>query len=161
MIASFLHSHIDNSSKVNLGRALVMLSIHDIGETIVGDVITFNKTKEDNKKESDAAQEILSQDLVEYYKELEECKSLDAKFAWAVDILGPFLYELESPNMTRKRFKDLGITSKIVDDKKRTYFEWDSVLFGIFGVCISTFGDIENGKSTVFAVKPDLSDDNK
>jgi 5'-deoxynucleotidase YfbR-like HD superfamily hydrolase len=156
MIATFLHSHIENSSKVNLGRALIMLAIHDIGETVVGDIITYKKTKEDDEKESIAAQKLLSEDLFEYYKELGECKSLDAKFAWAVDTLGPFLYELESPNMTRRRFVENGMSSDIVENKKKVYFEWDSVLFDIFNICINTFRDIESNKSSNFAVGPDL-----
>jgi 5'-deoxynucleotidase YfbR-like HD superfamily hydrolase len=156
MIASFLHSHIENSSKVNLGRAHIMLSIHDIGETVVGDVMTFKKTEKEDQEEREEAEKILSKELLEYYNEFDKCQSLDAKFARAIDTLGPFLYELESPNMTRKRFVDCGITSKIIEDKKKKYFEWDSVLFEIYNICINIYRDIENGKSSVFAVSPDM-----
>lgn len=156
MIATFLHSHIEHCKEVNLGRALIMLSIHDIGETIVGDILTFKKTKEDDKKESDAAHKILSQDLLTYYKEFELCESLDAKFAMAIDTLGPFLYELESPNMTKRRFKENGFDVKIIEERKRKYFEWDSVLFDIFNLYIESFSDILEDRGSIFFVEPDL-----
>jgi hypothetical protein len=44
MIAAFLYPRIDSTDNINLGRVLTMLSTHDVGETEVGDVFTFDKT---------------------------------------------------------------------------------------------------------------------
>jgi len=156
VIATFLHSKIENYKKVDLGKVLIMLAIHDIGETIVGDVLTFKKDIDHEKRESEAAHKILSKDLVEYYKEFELSESLDAKFAQAVDILGPFLYELESPNMTKRRFSENGFDVNTVVEKKRKYFEWDSVLLSIFDFCTKTFQSILDDNGSPFLIEPDL-----
>lgn len=53
IIASYLHPYIAHEDEVDLGRVLIMLSIHDIGETVVGDMLTYSKT------DSHAEQEIV------------------------------------------------------------------------------------------------------
>src|ERR1035437_4688717 len=44
VVATAIYPHINNSN-VDLGRALIMLAIHDIGELTTGDEMTFTKTR--------------------------------------------------------------------------------------------------------------------
>ena len=44
IIACFLHPYLDK--KVDLGRVLIMLTVHDIGEIETGDEMTFTKKLE-------------------------------------------------------------------------------------------------------------------
>lgn len=50
IVATTVYPHINNKN-VDLGRALIMLAIHDIGELVTGDEITFTK-KETSKNDS-------------------------------------------------------------------------------------------------------------
>src|SRR5471030_2925533 len=51
IVATAIYTYI-NDSNVDLGKALIMLAIHDIGELITGDEMTFIKNKDgaDNEK---------------------------------------------------------------------------------------------------------------
>src|SRR3989344_1720444 len=42
IVATTIYPYLNNS-QVDLGRALIMLAVHDIGELIVGDEMTFTK----------------------------------------------------------------------------------------------------------------------
>lgn len=55
IVASFLHEFIENRARVNLEKVLAILSIHDIGETEVGDVFAFGKTDIHAQLEYEAA----------------------------------------------------------------------------------------------------------
>lgn len=139
LIASYLHRHIEYSKKVDLGRALIMLSIHDIGETIIGDIMTYKKTKEDEDLEVKEAKKLLPSYLFAYFQEMEEQKTLDAKFAKSIDLIAPLLHEVIMPKVTLERFKkyDFGIDDIIA--KKRIHFEWDNVLLKGFEYLIEKY----------------------
>ncbi|NTU99341.1 HD domain-containing protein [Candidatus Falkowbacteria bacterium] len=156
MIASFLYPYIENKGKVDLGRTLIMLSIHDIGETVVGDMLSFKKTAEHASNERLAALDILPEELVPYYEEHEAGESFDAKFAKAIDTIAPFLHELSMPNLTRTRFAVHGFDSEKIEKKKRPLFLWDSVLLGIFERSLDAFRQIERGEPTGFVTTVDL-----
>ena len=117
IIASFLYSHLENKDKVNLGRTLIMLSIHDIGETITGEILAYKKTVSDSNIEYQAALKVISKDLIPYFEEFEARESFDAKFASAVDCLAPLLHGILSPNLTLKRFKVYGFNSEKIEKK--------------------------------------------
>ncbi|MBP9686841.1 MAG: HD domain-containing protein [Candidatus Doudnabacteria bacterium] len=44
VVATFLYPYLEQKEKVDLGRTLTMLAIHDIGEIIVGDAHSHRKT---------------------------------------------------------------------------------------------------------------------
>lgn len=150
MIASFLHEHIEHTKDVNLGRVLVMLSIHDIGETVLGDVITYSKKEEQTTEENRVVKELLSQEQLAYFEDFEELKSFDAKFAKTVDAIAPFLHEIDKPKLTRKRFKTWNFNSQKIEAKKKPLFQWDSVLSAMFSEFMQAFRAIENNKPTGF-----------
>lgn len=132
MIASYLHQYIEHTNQVDLGRALIMLSIHDIGETEVGDVITYSKNNSHEDAERQAARELLSGSLFTYFKEFEATETLDAKFAYSVDSLAPIVHEFLLPELMLQKFEFHNFTFDDVIAKYRPRFEWDIVLVGIF-----------------------------
>ncbi|MFA6227383.1 MAG: HD domain-containing protein [Candidatus Paceibacterota bacterium] len=139
IIASYLHQFIENKDKVNLGRVLIILSIHDIGETKVGDVLTYIKSESHERLEDKFAKETLPDYLYNYFTEYSEEKTLDAKFAKAVDSIAPLLHELQIPKVTLGRFKYHGFGIDNIIAKKKGYFQWDAVLSDIFGHIIEEF----------------------
>ena len=159
VLASFLHSRIEHSREVNLGRVLVMLSIRDIGETVVGDVLAYDKKPGETEKENEVARKLLPTDLVVYFDEFEERETLDAKYAKSIDAIAPFLHEIGMPNLTRKRFAAYGFGSKNIEAKKRVLFEWDEVLKDMFAEILDAFHKIERGEQSGFKVVADLKID--
>jgi putative hydrolases of HD superfamily len=92
IVATYLHQYIDKP--IDLGKVLIMLSIHDIGELVVGDETFFNKQKQVNDNEFEAALNLLPEYQKEYFIELEKNQTNEAKFANSVDKLVPSLLEL-------------------------------------------------------------------
>ena len=123
-----------------------MLSIHDIGETVVGDMFTFAKTIAHAELEKEAARKIIPNGLHGYYKEMEEQKTLDAKFAQVIDSVAPILNEMMIPQLTRDRLKYHKFNVSMFISKRRTRFEWDSVLLEIFDYLMDKYKKIEEGK---------------
>ena len=132
IIANFLYPHIEHKNSVDLGKALIMLSFHDIGETLVGDVLKYRKTKSHDESEHKAAQKILDPFYFSYWQEYEERKTLTATFAKSVDSITPLLHELDNMPHTLKRFKHFKFGMQDIDKLKRPHFAWDKVLLGIF-----------------------------
>lgn len=156
IIASFLHPHLEHRKEVDLGRVLIMLSIHDIGETIVGDVMAYKKNVAHAEKEHEEALKLLTPDLIAYYEEFEAGESWDAKFAHSVDAAAPFLHEIIMPNLTRKRFAVHDFNSEKIEKKKRPMFVWDSVLADIFEIVLDTYHKIERNEPTGLDTNFDL-----
>ncbi|MBT4209550.1 MAG: HD domain-containing protein [Candidatus Komeilibacteria bacterium] len=134
LIASYLHKYIEHTDKVDLGRALIMLSIHDIGETSVGDIMTYKKTKEHEDIELKATKKLLPEYLFSYFQEMEERKTFDAKFAKSVDSIAPLLHEFAMPKVTLERFEQYNFGIDNIINKKKEHFEWDSVLEKFFNI---------------------------
>jgi putative hydrolase of HD superfamily len=143
IIASYLHSYIEHRDKVDLGRALIMLSVHDIGETEVGDVLTYSKPDISVELESEAARKLLPDYLYKYFEEIEKRETLDAKFAKAVDSIAPILHEMVLPKVTLERFKHHNFDVKKIIAKKKEHFEWDGVLLEIFEYLIGRYRQME------------------
>ena len=139
IIATFLHPHIENSSKVDLGRVLIMLSIHDIGETVLGDIPMFKKTKEQGDKEFVAAMGVLHENLKKYFQEFENHETLDAKFAKSVDSIAGLLHEIDLPKITIGKHELYGFDEDVIDKKKRKHFQWDKVLLEVFEYCLDQY----------------------
>lgn len=143
VIAAFLHGKIKNKSKVDLGRVLIMLSIHDFGETFVGDVLTYRKNADHEKAEYEAVKQNLPNYLFKYFKEFEARETLDAKFAKAVDSIAPLLHEIALPWLTIQRLKHYNFNSKMIFDKKAKHFEFDPFLKKLFALIIKKFEKLE------------------
>jgi len=128
--ATALYPYLDDRA-VDLGRALTMLAIHDIGELITGDQLTFTKKTGSKAAERAAALRLLHPSLKETYLEIDTLATPSAKFAKAVDKLVPdFIDYLTRPDLTIWRYKHScgvgpdGIIDLIVKHK-RPYMLWN------------------------------------
>ena len=156
IIAAYLYPHLEHKAEVNLGRTLTMISIHDIGETVTGDIMTYKKNDKDTEEENEIARKLISPELLPFFNEFELRESYDAKFAKSVDAFAPFLHESDKPNLTRKRFKVHDFGSVKIEAKKRPLFIWDKTLLDMFEVIMETFRKIEQGEPTGFDSVTDL-----
>lgn len=59
IIASYLHRFVEHKNSIDLGEVLIMLAVHDIGETAIGDMLTYAKTKEHALNEVESARSML------------------------------------------------------------------------------------------------------
>ncbi len=130
VIATALYPYIDDP-EVDLGQALIMLAIHDIGELATGDEITFTKQKVTAQAEQEAALKLLPRQYHELYKDVESKSSKTAKFAKAIDKITPDILDYLTPvEVTVPRLKHfVGIDKdQIVDtivQHKRPYMLWN------------------------------------
>ena len=143
IIASYLYQYVENKDKIDLGRVLIMLSVHDIGETVVGDMFAFAKTISHAENETVAAKELLSDEMYVYFEEVEKRETIDAKFAKAVDSIAPLLHEVALPLVTRERMKHFDFDAEKIKMKKRAHFEWDNNLVQIFDYLVDKYKKIE------------------
>lgn len=101
VLATYFHAYL--SEQVDIGRALSMLAIHDIGELQDGDKNTFLKSEEDAQSEVEVARSLLDTQAYDLFLEFEASQSNDAKFANSIDKIAPDIFDL---------FADSGLTSK-------------------------------------------------
>lgn len=154
VLAAYFHPHIEHSHEVNLGRAMVMLSVHDIGETVTGEIFAYHKTEQNNINEYDAAIGLLHPSLHPYIEEYEANETMDAKYAKSMDVLAPNIHEVNMPKITMERFALLNASAQNVIDKKRKYMKWDSVMLEVFDLLMSQYQTIEQGGKPVFEPEP-------
>lgn len=76
MLAAAFYPHLNNAD-VDLGKALTMLAIHDIGELITGDEITFTKKANAKDPERDAALSLLHKTYHAAYDDARLNKRMD------------------------------------------------------------------------------------
>ncbi len=143
IIASYLHQFIEYKSEVDLGKSLIILSVHDIGETEVGDVITYSKTDSHERSEEDAARKLLPEYLFKYFEEYKKAETFEGRFAKCIDAIAPLLHELVLPKITAERFKYHNFSVDKIVAKKKTYFDWDPVLSEIFDYIADELRKIE------------------
>jgi len=130
MVATAMYPYI-NDPEVDLGKTLTMLAIHDIGELITGDEMTFTKDKSKKDPEAEAALSLLDPHYHSFYHDVENQSSPSAKFAKAVDKITPDIFDYLTPvDITIRRFKHfVGTdTDKIIDlylTYKRPYMQWN------------------------------------
>jgi 5'-deoxynucleotidase YfbR-like HD superfamily hydrolase len=135
MVATELYPYINNP-EVDLGKALIMLAIHDIGELTVGDTNTFVKGNSNNEKqaERDAAHELLHPSYLPLYSEVEERSSVTGEFAKSIDKIAPDILDYMVPvEITVERFKHfVNIEPEEMVDliikHKRPYMLWNPFL---------------------------------
>ncbi len=133
IVATTIYPHI-NDPTVDLGKALIMLAIHDIGELVVHDEITFTKNGENAPNEKEEALKLLPEMYHQLYMDMEERTSNTAKFAKAIDKMTPDIVDLMTPaNITvirykqfvKKEPKDIVATIK---EFKHPYMIWNEFL---------------------------------
>lgn len=130
MVAIAFYPYIKDS-QVDLGRALTMLAIHDIGELITGDEMTFTKKASAKAPEREAAMSLLHNSYHDIYDEMEMQKSRTAEFAKAIDKITPDILDYLTPGaITLERYKHyvgshpLEIVP-LIKAKKRPFMEWN------------------------------------
>lgn len=130
VLAIALYPYI-NDPEVNLGEALTMLAIHDIGELLIGDENTFTKNGDGKHAEFEAGLKLLHPSYHALYTEIENKTTKTAQFAKAIDKITPDIFDyVTPPEIARKRFKILlgkepqEIVPLIVKHK-RPYMEWN------------------------------------
>lgn len=138
IIASFLYPYLENKNIINLGRVLIMLAIHDIGETVTDDIVSYLKNTQHEKNEEEAVKSLLNTEQLLFYQELKQGDTIDAKYANSIDKLAPLLVELESPELHIARHKYYGFTIQTIINKKRPIMERNTTLLSIFDYCIAT-----------------------
>ncbi|MCW1949020.1 MAG: HD domain-containing protein [Candidatus Shapirobacteria bacterium] len=131
IIATTIYPYIKNKN-VDLGTALIMLAIHDIGELITGDEITF--TKKESQNEKNQALKLLPKQFHSTYLEMENLNSDTAKFAKAIDKMTPDIIDLITlPEVTIKRYKILVNKNPdeiipLIKEYKHHYMIWNNFL---------------------------------
>jgi 5'-deoxynucleotidase YfbR-like HD superfamily hydrolase len=130
MLAAAFYPHVNNAD-VDLGKALTMLAIHDIGELITGDEITFTKKANAKDPERDAALSLLHKIYHATYDDIETQTSPSAKFAKAIDKINPDILDYLTPaHITIERYKHFVGTEPVkivalIENKKRPYMLWN------------------------------------
>jgi hypothetical protein len=128
IVATAFYPYI-NDPDVDLGRALTMLAIHDIGELVVGDEITFTKQK--HASEEEAALSLLHPSYHDLYRDAEAKGSTTAKFAKAIDKITPDIVDYLTPaHITIERMKhftsvDADGIVPLIEKHKRPYMLWN------------------------------------
>ncbi len=100
LMAFFVESEFPEA---DMGKVIRMCLIHDLGEAFTGDIPTFKKTQNDDKREEDllfewvdSLPDPLRGELQDLYKEMIERKTLEAKIFKAMDSLEAVIQHNES-----------------------------------------------------------------
>jgi len=129
IIATAFYPYI-NDNEVEIGKSLLMLSIHDIGELITGDEITFTKDPNHKDKEQESAMALLDISYHDIYKDMESQTSKSAKFAKSIDKITPDIIDYLTPAyITAIRYRHyVGIEPneipELIIKHKRPYMLW-------------------------------------
>ncbi len=143
IVATFLYPHLHNKDKIDFGKVLLMLAIHDIGETVNGDLHPHRKTEKDIFNEQEAAKNLLNKRYHETYDEFENQQTLEAKFAKAVDVFSTFLADLFLPtDLVKERLKIYDFSWQLFEEKRRSVFMWDFFLNELFDEIIERYKKI-------------------
>ncbi len=133
IIATALYPYI-NDSEVNLGDALIMLAVHDIGELVVGDENVFTKNDSGRQAEFNAGLGLLHTYYHPFYEAVENKTTKSAKFAKSVDKVAADIIDYLTPaNITKERLKHFAdfepdqIVPKIIEFK-RPHMIWNPFL---------------------------------
>ncbi|HEU5187430.1 MAG TPA: HD domain-containing protein [Candidatus Saccharimonadales bacterium] len=131
VFATAFYPHIQDDN-VDLGRALIMIAIHDIGELITHDEMSFTKQDSAKDPEHEAALSLLDKSYHGLYEDVESQTSPTAKFAKAIDKITPDILEYFSPaDITLRRYKHfLGLENideiiELIEKKKQPYMQWN------------------------------------
>ncbi len=140
MLAFAVNSEFD--LKLDIGKVIMMLAFHELGETIIGDVPCIDGYSKDlkHKKELDAVIKILEplsdkQKILDLYVEFEERKTREAQFAGLIDKIEcelqcKYYEEMGDISITKEQS---GVAEEIRQDAIRKgirkfsqmWFDWD------------------------------------
>jgi len=134
IVATALFPHVDDED-VELGKALTMLAIHDVGELAVGDQNVFTK-EGDGAEEHEFALKFLNPIYHELYKEVEGQvdRSKTARFAKAIDKITPDILDYLAPvDVTIWRYRYFTDTERegivtLIKKFKRPYMLWNKFM---------------------------------
>lgn len=136
IVATTIFPHIGDF-QVDLGKALIMLAIHDIGELVTGDEMVFTKNKKSSDEEKTGALALLSEQYHSLYLEMETRANPTAMFAKAIDKLTPDVVDLITPaEVTIERYrkstgKNPSEIVPMIKKFKHPYMTWNSFLTGL------------------------------
>lgn len=146
MVATAFYPFIEDPA-VDIGESLTMLAIHDIGELITGDEMTFTKSRDKKDPEMEAARKLLHPYYHDLYEDVESQKSKSAKFAKAIDKITPDIFDYLTPaDVTLWRYKHFvgvepnGIIDLIVKHK-RPYMLWNPFMTEFHKLLLSRLAD--------------------
>lgn len=141
IIAVFLHPYLDID--VDLGKVLIILAIHDIGETVLGDELTF--IKQADSHEYIEGKKLLHLNYHKLYQEEFEALTPEAKFAKSIDKFAPDILDLLcGENYSIKRvakqanWQEHDVMQKI-RDKKRPFMLWSAFMTNFHDQLFSRF----------------------
>lgn len=116
----------DEFPEADMDKVIRMCIIHDLGEAFTGDIPTFDKTEEDEKKEEELLNQwvkglpdFYSKEMQSLYQEMEERTTLEAKIYKAIDGLEAVI---------QHNFSDLSTWVPREYEMNRTYAD-DKVAF--------------------------------
>jgi 5'-deoxynucleotidase YfbR-like HD superfamily hydrolase len=132
IITAYLHPLLERSQQVDLGHTLAILAIHDIAETVTGDIHSYDKSSTDQEYEVSVTKKLLNPDQFIYFEEYEAAQTLPAKFAKSVDKLAPMLVALSHPQLTKDAYQRHYITKDMVIAHKQKYMQWDKTINQLF-----------------------------
>lgn len=144
IITAFLHQHLTNSAKVELGHTLAILAVHDIGETVLGDIFTFQKVDSNTDDELAAAKKILPTAQFALVEEYEAQQSLEAKFAKCLDKIAPKLHHIAHPETAKALFEHYQFNADLIETKQLALFDWDANLQEFFKEIVVRLRQLEN-----------------
>ena len=101
-LAHYFRDLEDSGHKMDFEKVIRIIMMHDMGEIETGDIITVAKTNEDEDEERKAIQKVkakspkfVSDEIEELYGEFENPKTLEGKFALAIDKLEGQIFWIE------------------------------------------------------------------
>lgn len=145
VLAVYFHPYCEKT--VDLGKALRLLAIHDIGELVTGDESVFTKDYQNNQNEVSAALSLLHDSFHDDYLEFENLGSNEAKFAKSIDkMVGDFYDIFSDPQMTKDRYdyfvkKDISKMAEMKLSKKYKYMEWSEFFTDFYPLLMGRFDD--------------------
>lgn len=138
--------------RANFQRMVKLALIHDLGELYVGDVSLFdtNGREGKDKRELDSAKKLfaklpkkLGKEMMDLFMEYMEAKTKEAKIVKSLDKIQATIQYNSSKS---KNMRKMGLTYKIVDDKKRPYMDHDKNMLKIYELAM-----LEAKKKGLFA----------
>ena len=143
IVATYLYPLLEHRSNIDLGKVLILLAIHDIGETVVGDAHPHPKTEDLIKSEYQQALSLLPGEYHPYLEEFENKITPESKFAKSVDVFVTFLSDLMlPPDFVARRLSAYEFSSKVFFEKRYEIFAWDSSLTELFEEVIRRYQEM-------------------
>jgi putative hydrolase of HD superfamily len=136
ILAAAIHPHLQHTAEVDLGHSLAMIAIHDLAETMTGDISTYNKTTVDEQHEDEVARKLLPASQLSLYLEYEAHQTLASQFAKSIDKLAPPIMHLADQELASVVFVQAHITRDMFITQKQPHMQWDSTIASLYQACL-------------------------